>query len=102
MPSWPSGSKVGIRIFSGGSRPSSTTARAANVPLRVETGDPTERIVAEMSSDAVLAGVLGARRMSGGPRPVGSTALEVITPPSDFVPDAVRPGARGDVVGSLS
>jgi len=55
------------------------TARAANVPLRVETGDPTERIVAEMSSDAVLAGVLGARRMSGGPRPVGSTALEVIT-----------------------
>jgi hypothetical protein len=29
------------------------------------------------------------------------TALEVITPPSDFVPDAVRPGARGDVVGRL-
>lgn len=27
--------------------------------------------------------------------------VEIITPPAEFVPDAVRPGTRGDVVGQL-
>lgn len=53
--------------------------RSAGVPLRLESGDPMEGIVNEMSSDAVVAGVLGARKRPGGPSPVGRTALEVIT-----------------------
>lgn len=54
-------------------------AQSARVPLRVEPGDPIEQIVEEMSSSAVVAGVVGARQRPEGPRPVGSTAFEVIT-----------------------
>lgn len=87
-----------VEAFHIGEEATSTTreaARSAGVPLRVERGDPIEQIVAEMSPDAVVAGVLGARGKPGGPRPVGSTALEVITrvdkliavvPPAAVVP----------------
>jgi nucleotide-binding universal stress UspA family protein len=54
-------------------------AHSAQVPLRVVPGDPIERIVEEMSAASVVAGVVGARQEPTGPRPVGSTALEVIT-----------------------
>ncbi|MGD2101087.1 MAG: universal stress protein [Acidimicrobiia bacterium] len=54
-------------------------ASSAGVPVRIESGDPLERIVAEVSSSAVVAGVVGARGERAGPRPVGGTALEMIT-----------------------
>jgi nucleotide-binding universal stress UspA family protein len=54
-------------------------ARSAGVPLRVVPGDPIQQIVEGMSSSAVVGGVVGARQKPAGPRPVGSTALEVIT-----------------------
>ncbi len=70
-------------------------AAEAQAPLRVVPGEPIEQIVAEMSSRHVIAGVLGARRQPAGPRPVGHTALEVITrvdkPVAVVPPDAIVP-----------
>lgn len=75
------------------------TSHAAQVPLRVEPGDPIEQIVAAMSPDRVVAGVVGARGDPAGPRPVGSTALEVITRVDKLVavvpPDSAVPSQGG-------
>lgn len=54
-------------------------AHASGIPIRIVPGDPTEQIVAEMSSATVRAGAVGARQHQGGPRPAGHTALNVIT-----------------------
>jgi nucleotide-binding universal stress UspA family protein len=74
-----SASVEAIHVGDEASRETLEAARSARVPLRVVAGDPIEQIVDEMSSDAVVAGVVGARQKPTGPRPVGSTALEVIT-----------------------
>jgi nucleotide-binding universal stress UspA family protein len=54
-------------------------AAAAGFELRETAGDVIERIVAAAHEADVVALVLGARGVHGGPQPAGHTALEVIT-----------------------
>jgi nucleotide-binding universal stress UspA family protein len=74
-----SASVEGVHVGDEASPETLEAARSAGVPLRVVPGDPIEQIVEQMSSRAVVGGVVGARQKPAGPRPVGSTALEVIT-----------------------
>jgi nucleotide-binding universal stress UspA family protein len=52
-------------------------ADAAGVQLRVATGAPIDTITAAVAEDEVALGVLGVRRLPGGRRPAGHTALAV-------------------------
>jgi nucleotide-binding universal stress UspA family protein len=80
-------------------------AEAVGLPLRVVEGTTVDALVAEGRAEEVVALVLGARRLPLGGRPVGTTALEVITsllkPVVVVPPDAVRPGALDRVLVPL-
>jgi nucleotide-binding universal stress UspA family protein len=52
-------------------------ADAAGVQLQVGTGAPIDTITAAVAEDEVALGVLGVRRLPGGRRPAGHTALAV-------------------------
>ncbi len=54
-------------------------AAAFGAPLREVSGSPIEQIIATAADPEVVALVLGARGIHGGPQPAGHTALEVIT-----------------------
>jgi nucleotide-binding universal stress UspA family protein len=54
-------------------------ARAFGVPLREVSGPAIEQIVAAAGQPEVVALVIGARGVHGGPQPAGHTALEIIT-----------------------
>lgn len=54
-------------------------ARAAAIELCETTGQPVAAIVEAATTPDVVALVLGARGVHGGPQPTGSTALDVIT-----------------------
>ena len=72
-------------------------ARAAAIELRETTGQPVAAIVAAATTPDVVALVLGARGVHGGPQPAGSTALDVITrvaKPVVVVPPHVQPPVR--------
>lgn len=75
-------------------------ARAADVPLRLVPGEPTEAIVVEMAPTDVAAGVLGARRHPVGHRPAGHIALGVITRVNKLLA-VVPPEAKVPLPGSL-
>lgn len=75
-------------------------AHAAGVPIRVVPGEPTEQIVAEMSSGTVRAGAVGARQHLEGPRPAGHTALNVITRVDKLVA-VVPPQATVPLAGDM-
>jgi nucleotide-binding universal stress UspA family protein len=67
-----------VHIRSDGMRLVESEARAARVPLRVEEGDVGERLREAALADDMAAVVMGARGTLAGPRPAGSTALELI------------------------
>lgn len=72
-------------------------ARAAGVELREVSGTPVQQIVAAAQDPDVVALVLGARGVHGGPQPAGHTALEVITriaKPVAVVPPDAQPSAQ--------
>jgi nucleotide-binding universal stress UspA family protein len=74
-------------------------ARAAGVELREVSGDPVEQIVTAGQDPDVVALVLGARGVHGGPQPAGHTALQVITrisKPVAVVPPHAHPPERID------
>jgi nucleotide-binding universal stress UspA family protein len=54
-------------------------AAAAGIEFRETPGDPIEQIVAAARAPKVVALVLGARGIHGGPQPAGHAALEIIT-----------------------
>jgi nucleotide-binding universal stress UspA family protein len=69
-------------------------ARAAAIELREATGERVPAIVHAAAEPDVVALVLGARGIHGGPQPAGSTALEVITrvaKPVVVVPPRAQP-----------
>jgi nucleotide-binding universal stress UspA family protein len=84
-----------VHIRSEGTRLVEAAARAAGVPLRIENGDPVERLAEEAAADDVDALVVGSRGTLAGPRPAGSIAFEVIRSLSKPVvvvpPDAPAP-----------
>jgi nucleotide-binding universal stress UspA family protein len=86
-----------LHVSEDGSDAARRFAHDAGVELRETTGSPIEAIVVAARDPDVVAVVLGARGMHGGPRPSGHAALEVITRVSKPVvvvaPDGT-PGAR--------
>jgi nucleotide-binding universal stress UspA family protein len=76
----------------------------AGVPLREVPGPAVDAILAAGAPDDVAALVLGARGTPGGRRPVGATALAVITSlakPVVVVPPDAAPGQLGRVLVPL-
>jgi nucleotide-binding universal stress UspA family protein len=76
-------------------------AAAADVPFHVKSGSTAEGLREATSPRDVAAVVLGARSTPAGRRPVGSTALEVITTASKpviVVPPDKRPAANIDSI----
>ena len=80
-------------------------ASAAGVRLRKVTGPTVPALVEAAASDDVAALVVGTRRLPVGGRPVGATALDVITsllkPVVVVPPDAVRRSALQRVLVPL-
>lgn len=72
-------SVVALHVREEGSDPALEAARAAGVELLQTTGSPIEGIITSAQDPRVVAVVLGARGVHGGPRPAGHAALEVIT-----------------------
>jgi len=88
-----------IHVRTDGSTTVQRSAEAANVPLRVVTGDVVEQLVEAGEADDVAALVLGARGAPTDPRPLGATAEAVATgvfkpvlivPPDLAPPPALR------------
>jgi nucleotide-binding universal stress UspA family protein len=74
-------------------------ASAAGVALREVSGSPVEQIVDAAQDPDVVALVLGARGVHGGPQPAGHTALQVISripKPVAVVPPHAHPPERID------
>jgi nucleotide-binding universal stress UspA family protein len=68
-----------LYVEDGGADGAAAAAAAAGVRLRVQRG-PVERLLAEALEAAdVVTGVVGARRTPSGPRPAGSTCLQIVT-----------------------
>lgn len=67
-----------LHVRENGSHDALQTAQEAGVELREAPGEPIEAIVVAAKDPEVLAVVLGARGVLGGPRPVGHAALAVI------------------------
>jgi nucleotide-binding universal stress UspA family protein len=87
------GTAVALHVRENGPGGPRAQAAAAGVQLRDTAGDPIGEIVAAARAPDVVALVLGARGVHGGPRPAGHTALEVITRVSKPVA-VVPPRAR--------
>jgi nucleotide-binding universal stress UspA family protein len=88
---------VGLHVRENGAGSGQERARAVGVELREVSGSPTEQIVAAAQDPDVVALVLGARGVHGGPQPAGHTALEVITcvpKPVVVVPPHAKPPER--------
>ncbi|HYA68262.1 MAG TPA: universal stress protein [Acidimicrobiales bacterium] len=74
-------------------------AHANGVRVRHHHGDVVSQLLEVLASPSVFGAVVGARKFLAGPRPLGTTALEVLrsaTKPVVFVPPEVAP-ARGFV-----
>lgn len=86
-----------LHVSETGSDAALRVAREAGMELRECAGAPIEAIVAAEQDPDVVAVVLGARGVHGGPRPAGHTALELISrlsKPVVVVPPGATPGAR--------
>ena len=84
----------GLHVRENGSDAPDRLARAAAIELREATGERVPAIVHAAAEPDVVALVLGARGIHGGPQPAGSTALEVITrvaKPVVVVPPRAQP-----------
>ncbi len=68
-----------VHVGDDGGRTADAAARAAGVPMRVETGDIVARLTQAAAETNVDAVVIGARGRPGGSRPAGHVALELIT-----------------------
>ena len=66
-----------VHVTGDGHETADASATAANVPLRILSGDPVDQIVAAASADGVLVVVVGLRDHPAGPRPGGHTVLAV-------------------------
>ncbi|MEJ7786924.1 MAG: universal stress protein [Solirubrobacteraceae bacterium] len=73
------GSVVALHVREKGSDIALEAAHAAGVELLETDGSPIEGIITAAEDPRVVAVVLGARAVHGGPRPAGHVALEVIT-----------------------
>jgi nucleotide-binding universal stress UspA family protein len=85
---------VGLHVRENGASAAEQLARAAGIELREVTGSPIEQIVAAAQDPSVVALVLGARGVHGGPQPAGHTALDIITrvaKPVTVVPPHAQP-----------
>jgi nucleotide-binding universal stress UspA family protein len=74
-------------------------AEGVDVPFRTVRGDPLEQLLSLISSDDVVAAVIGARGLPGGRRPPGHLALAVadgtdkpllLVPPEARAPERLR------------
>jgi nucleotide-binding universal stress UspA family protein len=68
-----------VHVFTEGDRAAQHAADAAGVPLRVCSGEVVQRLVEAGHDPEVAAVVVGARGSTGTGRPLGSTALAVVT-----------------------
>ena len=66
-----------VHVAGDGHESATGSAEAADVPLRLLSGDPVEQLVAASVADDVLVVVVGLRNHPGGPRPGGHTVLAV-------------------------
>jgi nucleotide-binding universal stress UspA family protein len=73
------GEVIAVHVRVNGERVARSEAESAGIPLRIESGDPVERLSVATEDEDVLALVVGARGIPPGPRPAGSTALALIT-----------------------
>jgi nucleotide-binding universal stress UspA family protein len=90
-----------VHVAEGPTAVAETAAKAAGVPLRIESGSPPETLAKLLRSPEVGALVLGARGTPAGRRPTGGTALRLITSvpkPLVVVPPDVREPERIDRV----
>lgn len=88
-----------VHVGQDGQRMAAATATAAGFELRRIHGAVVAALVEEAEADEVVALVVGTRRLPLGGRPLGSTALEVITslekpvivvPPATATPGTVK------------
>jgi nucleotide-binding universal stress UspA family protein len=88
-------STTALHVRENGSETADQAAHEAGVELRQAAGDPIEAITAAAEAPDVVAVVLGARGVHGGPQPAGHAALAligrvrkpvVVVPPNHRVP----------------
>jgi nucleotide-binding universal stress UspA family protein len=84
-----------VHVREGSIAVADSAAKAAGVPLRIESGSPMEILEARLRQPDVVALVIGARGTPAGRRPIGHTAMRLITSvPKPLVvvpPDAREP-----------
>ena len=90
-----------LHVSESGSDAAPEIAHDADLELRQATGSPIEAIVAAARDADVVAVVLGARGLHGGPRPAGRTALEVITRVSKPVVVVPPDGTTGGTIARV-
>jgi nucleotide-binding universal stress UspA family protein len=94
-----------VHVREDGDRLARSEAEAAGLALRTLDGPTVEALVAAGRDEDVLAVVVGSRRLPLTGKPVGTTALEVITsvlkPVAVVPPDAARPGTLERVLVPL-
>jgi nucleotide-binding universal stress UspA family protein len=94
-----------VHVGEDGDRVASRAAAAAGLELRKLSGPTVSALVEAAENEDVVALVVGTRRMPLGGRPVGATALELITallkPVVVVPPDAPRPATLRRVLVPL-
>jgi nucleotide-binding universal stress UspA family protein len=94
-----------LHVGEDGNRVARDAAAAAGLKLRTVAGSTVSALVDAAAADDVAALVVGTRRLPTGGRPVGTTALDVITsllkPVVVVPPDAVRRSALHRVLVPL-
>jgi nucleotide-binding universal stress UspA family protein len=94
-----------LHVGEDGDRVARDAAAAAGLKLRRIAGSTVSALVDAAAADDVAALVVGTRRLPTGGRPIGSTALDVITsllkPVAVVPPDAVRRSALHRVLVPL-
>lgn len=68
-----------VHVREGSVEIADSAAKAAGVPLRIESGAPSEVLAARLRDPEVVALVIGARGTPAGRRPIGHTAMQLIT-----------------------
>jgi nucleotide-binding universal stress UspA family protein len=88
-----------VHVTENGAETARALALQAGVPLRLISFAPVSRVIDELDAPDVMLAVIGARGLSGGPRPAGHIALAVVervTKPVVVVPpDAPAPKPDG-------
>lgn len=68
-----------VHVREGSVEIAESAAKAAGVRLRIESGAPSEVLAARLRDPEVVAMVIGARGTPAGRRPIGHTAMQLIT-----------------------